>query len=436
MSAVLVVGSGGREHALAWKLSQSQRVSRLVVAPGNDGMPAAWDRWELVLADGKKGFESLAKKAKKEGIDLVVIGPDNALADGIVDVLEAHGIPTMGPRAAAARIESSKAFGKELMRAAGVPTAKYWVVGNQQEANQILKSIPWQLQGQLQGKPQVGWVVKADGLALGKGVRVCDSLPEALQAVEDLFRISSQLVIEEKLFGEEISWMAFCEGENCALLEPARDYKRLLEGNMGLNTGGMGALSPVPGVPANFKERIRNAVFLPVLREMKQRGVAFQGVLYAGLMVDFSSSKFWVLEFNARWGDPEAQVLIPRFSGDLFLWCEAVANGRLAEMPPFVPFDSGAAVFVVAASAGYPDLPEVGKRIRFDSSFDSIQEAKYFFSGVRCVQDEWMTSGGRVLGALGQGLNLEQARQQAYQRLSQVSFEGMQYRADIGRSGA
>ncbi len=420
MKTLLIVGSGGREHVLGWKLAQSSRVSRLIVLPGNEGMPSEWERWSDSLS--RQDFEKLAQKAQKEKVDLAVIGPDNPLADGIVDVFESYGIPTFGPRAAAAQIEASKAFAKELMRLAGVPTAKYWVVETEDEGLEVLGQEAW----------PSGVVVKADGLAFGKGVRVCETLMDAQQAVHELIQISGKLVIEEKLLGEEISWMAFCDGQGCALLEPVRDYKRLLDRNEGPNTGGMGAISPVPDIPQGFSETLRNQVFLPVLRQMKKQGTEFRGILYAGLMVDFTSGQYWVLEFNARFGDPEAQALLPRMEGDLLPWCEAVARGDLSGLPASVPFKKDFSVFVVGAAPGYPERPVLGIPIRI---LDQNPKS-YFFAGVRRQGSELLTSGGRVLGALGMGTRLELAREEAYERLGRVTFEGMQFRTDIGRFGS
>jgi phosphoribosylamine--glycine ligase len=429
---VVIVGSGGREHALAWKLAQSPRVARLIVAPGNAGMPLAWERWAF---SGKKGadFEAFSSRAREEGVDLVVVGPDNPLADGLVDVLSAHGVLAFGPTAGAARIEASKAFAKEVMQAAGVPTARHWVAKTAEEARKILKSIPW-------GN---GWVVKADGLALGKGVRVCATQTEAIAAAEELLKLALSpaspspsispaalvpLVIEEKLRGEEISWMAFCDGERCVLLDPARDYKRVGDGDAGLNTGGMGAFSPVR-VPAGFAERVKAEVFLPTLREMKKRGIPFRGVLYAGLMVDFEADRYWVLEFNARFGDPETQVLMPRIEGDLFDWLEASARGELNAMPTTVPFCKNAAVFVVGAARGYPERPEKGMKIQ--GAPDPTQGGIFYAGVERDASGALTVSGGRVLGALGLGDSLENARAQAYEKLTQVSFTGMHFRSDI-----
>jgi phosphoribosylamine--glycine ligase len=425
LKTVLVVGSGGREHALAWRLSKSPQVGRLIVAPGNAGMPARWERWPF---GGKPetDFAALASRAREEGVDLVVVGPDNPLADGIVDILEAHGLKAFGASKAAARIESSKAFAKDVMKAAGIPTARHWVARSLEEAHKILRSVPW----------ENGWVVKADGLALGKGVRVCSEADEAIQASADLIRISPELVIEERLSGEEISWMAFCDGERCALLDPARDYKRVGDRDQGPNTGGMGAFSPIPGVPADFAERVRREVFLPALKELKARGAEFRGLLYAGLMADFASDRYWVIEFNARFGDPETQVLMPRIDGDVYPWFEACARGDLSQLPPSVPFAPESAVYVVGAARGYPDAPEMGKSISGLHALPDRDPEGYFCAGVAQSPGGLVTSGGRVLGALGMGATLADARKLAYSRLSQVGFEGMHFRRDIAQSQA
>ena len=435
MKRVLIVGSGGREHALAWKLSHSSRVSQIILAPGNAGMNSNWEFWPITLSDGVSAFEGLAKRAVQESVDLVIVGPDNALAEGIVNVFDRFKLPIFGPTSQAARLESSKAFAKEVMDAAGVPTAKYWVVKSEEDAHKILHSVPWSASS--------GWVIKADGLALGKGVRVCGTQKEALEALPELFQFSSTLIIEERLAGEEVSWMAFCDGDRCALLETARDYKRLLDQNQGPNTGGMGAYSPVRGISAEFEKTIKDTVFLPVLSEMKKRDSEFKGLLYAGLMVDFKSEKFWVLEFNARFGDPEAQVLLPRIQGDLLDWVEAVARGDLSGLPASVPFQKNSAVFVVAASPGYPTQPQMGSPVLFQGT--SQESFLGFFSGVKKEAissvsenlgenlNRLVTSGGRVLGALGLAPTQEEARVSAYQELEKVRFSGMQFRTDIGK---
>jgi phosphoribosylamine--glycine ligase len=445
VSTVLLLGSGGREHAMAWKLAQSPKVTRKIAAPGNDGFSADWERWPIDLSlsgeNARREFEKLAQRAVEAKVDLAVIGPDNPLAEGVTDAFEKQGILCFGPRSQAARLESSKGFAKEVMKAAEVPTAKFFAVESDVEAQKILKSVPWPkkstdargtsgLDGTSgPGHGVGGWVVKADGLALGKGVRVCASFEEASKAATELLSISGNLIIEEKLSGEEISWLALCDGENCALFEPARDHKTLREKGQGPNTGGMGAFSPVSGVPASWEKRVREEVFLPVLREMRKRGTPFKGVLYAGLMCDFSRDRFWVLEFNARFGDPEAQVLLVRMNGDLYEWCEAAASGKLSRFPEKIPSLKESAVVVVLAAGGYPEKPEKGVEI---SGLGSVRAPEVFFAGVKNDSGRFVTSGGRVLGVMGMGANLSAAREQAYQRSSKISFAGMQFRKDIG----
>ncbi|HCM40478.1 MAG: phosphoribosylamine--glycine ligase [Bdellovibrionales bacterium GWB1_52_6] len=419
---VLIVGSGGREHALAWKLSLSPQVGSVIVAPGNDGWPVAWSRWAEANFAEMAAMKALARRAREAQVDLAVIGPDDPLANGIVDAFNAEGIACFGPTRAAAQLEASKAFAKEVMRAAGVPTAEAFVANSLEEAEAALVRF---------GKRDV--VVKADGLALGKGVRVCFSPEEARQASQELFAISGRLLIEEKLQGEEISWMAFCDGEKCALLEPARDHKQLKDGNLGPNTGGMGAFSPVPGIPEHWYERMRSEVFHPVLKEMKRRGTPFRGLLYAGLMVDLQHDQFWVLEFNARFGDPEAQVLLPRMDEDFYEWCLASAQGQFPSAVR-VRFKSDSAVVVVAAARGYPEKPQAGVSVSGKPGQSHEQSSgvpEIFWAGVTRQGQELVTSGGRVFGAMGMGPTLEQARAQAYERLSSRSFEQMVFRKDI-----
>jgi len=432
MKTVLVIGSGGREHALAWKLSQSSNVSKLIIAPGNDGMSHTggsleWERWNHPVAT-RADFEALALRALSAKVDLAVIGPDNQLADGIVDVLESKGIACFGPHASAARIEASKSFAKDVMRAAGVPTARFEVFDSVANAREFLR------QKETDADWGSGWVIKADGLAYGKGVYVCESREEALSALESLQTLGAaaqRLVIEERLQGEEISWFAFCDGEHCALLEPARDHKRIFNDNQGPNTGGMGAFSPVPGLPATMADRVRREVFEPTLAEMKRRGVPFKGLLFAGLMVDLSRDRFWVLEFNCRFGDPETQVVLSRMKEDLLDWCLASSEGRLSQRPSSVAFSSQAAVVVIAAARGYPEKPEKGAVL----SMNELSAPEYFCAGVAKNQaGKLVTSGGRVFGAMGMGENLEKAREQAYERMRRVSFEGMHFRTDIGQA--
>jgi phosphoribosylamine---glycine ligase len=428
---VLVVGSGAREHAIAWKLSLSPQVGRVILAPGNDAAP--FEKWsDADLTGGQKGFKLLAMKAKEEKVDLAVIGPDDPLAEGIVDVFRREGVLTFGPTANAARIESSKAFAKEVMIEAGIDTASYQKFEDLDEALRYVKNLPWEQGG---GERQKGWVVKANGLALGKGVKVCQTEVEAEEAVREFFPISKALIIEEKLFGKELSWMALFDGESFALLEPARDYKALLEKNQGPNTGGMGAFSPVPEVGTReFEKRVKEEVFEPALEEMKRRGIPFEGVLYAGLMWDEAEHRLAVLEFNARFGDPEAQVVLPRMDADLYTWLEAVVQKKLSALPGKVPFKKDFAVYVVGAAPGYPAAPEKGIEIKgpFGNGSCSGENLQYFCAGLRREDQKWLTAGGRIFGSLGGGSSLEEAREAAYAGLKKIDFPRMTFRKDIG----
>ncbi len=427
---VWVIGGGGREHALVWRLSQSPKVARLTAVPGSLAM-APTLRKEVAfaclpanLSGGRAEFERLARLAIEQKVDLVVVGPDNPLADGIVDIFSTRGLTCFGPSAAAARLESSKAFAKEVMSAAKVPTARFAAFESVPEAKAFLRNEPW----------GAGWVVKADGLALGKGVVVPENLEEAFAAIERLLPLSGSLLVEERLHGEELSWLALCDGERAVLFDPARDHKRLLDGDQGPNTGGMGVICPVPGVSADFEARVASEVFAPVMAEMKRRGTPFRGVLYAGLMWNRKTNQYWVLEFNARFGDPETQALLPRMEGDLFEWCLACAEGRLKSMPTRVPFREGMAVVVVLAAEGYPESPRKGDVISgLESWLVDAGQPAVFASGVSRVGDSWMTHGGRVLGVLGYGLDVEAARRQAYERVEQIRFAGQQFRRDIGQ---
>ena len=429
---VLIIGSGGREHAIAWKLAQSPEVGSVIVAPGNSGMNGA-ECWDLDLslkgAQMREEFRRLAKKSMNEGVDLCVVGPDNALADGCVDVFTEVGVLTFGPTASAARIESSKSFSKKLMKEAGVPTADYYHETSEQSALDRLENLDW---------TRGGWVIKADGLALGKGVVVCDRLSDARDAVRRLISMSGELIIEERLYGEELSWMGICDGNQVALMDPVRDYKSLLDDQKGPNTGGMGSYSPVAKAQTKeFRERVRNEVFQPTLDAMNSAGAPYSGILYAGLMVDFSNQVplIRVLEFNARFGDPETQALLPRMNGDLYVWLSTAAREGLYQMDSDVSFSSEAAVYVVATSEGYPDAPIKGRSISGPLSGLqlSTDEVDYFISGAKKENETWLTTGGRVLGSLGMDSTVKAARKLAYEKLRKISFEGMHFRNDIAK---
>lgn len=425
---VLLIGSGAREHALGWKILSSPRVKELILCPGNDAMEKQLgldgrriERWELT-----QDYRSLAKRAVAARIELAVIGPDDPLAAGIVDAFEAEGLTCFGPSRAAAQLEASKAFAKEIMWAAHVPTARFETFTDLVKACTFVREVEW----------GGGWVVKADGLALGKGVEVCTTREQAQAACERLFPVSRKLLIEEKLQGEELSVLALCDGADCALFAPARDYKRVGDGDVGPNTGGMGAYTPVEQWESDeFLSRLEREVFRPVLLEMAQRGTPFKGVLYAGLMADAHRDRYWVLEFNARFGDPETEVLLPRMQGELLPWLIACAKGDLKRLVSGkgsrIPMRPESFVYVVGASQGYPDSPRKGDSIEGLRWEPGREFPHYFYAGVAARDEDWITSGGRVLGALGVGTNLASARGQAYQYLERIKWKGMHYRGDI-----
>lgn len=429
---VAVIGSGGREHALAWKLSLSPEIKKLILVPGNDGMQASEggvevERWSW--DDGE--FEKLAAQLREARVDLAVIGPDDPLAQGIVDAFRAEGLLTFGPSRAAAQIESSKTLAKEVMKAAGVPTAQYISSENLDEVKRYLKNVPWPPHSK-------GWVIKADGLALGKGVDVCTHLEDALRSADRLFAVSKKLLVEERLLGREISWMVLCDGKRGALMEPARDYKRIFDGDEGANTGGMGCFCPVANAnTAGFFDRVQKTIIQPTLDEMNRRGTPFSGLLYAGLIFDEETDALKVIEFNARFGDPECQVLMPRVNGDLLPWLEASARNDFGDLPDRVPFINGSSFYVVGAAPGYPENAKKGLRIKGlgDFSFRLGQpHIDLFIAGAKYdeTSEQWTTSGGRVLGAVSVGEDFESARSLAYQRIKAIHWEGIQVRGDIG----
>ncbi|HVP61303.1 MAG TPA: phosphoribosylamine--glycine ligase [Myxococcaceae bacterium] len=413
---VLVLGSGGREHALAWKLAQSPRLSGLICAPGNPGTASIAEN-RPVVADHPESVVALARDAR---VDLVVVGPEAPLVAGVADALRASGVAVFGPDAAAARLEGSKAFAKEVMLTSGVRTAAGRAFTSVREAE------AW-------ARARGSVVVKADGLAAGKGVivaRGADQAVEAVRALAGLGEAGRTLVLEEVLAGEEVSVIALCDGARYVLLPPAQDHKRLLDGDQGPNTGGMGAYCPAPVLDPAALARVGEEVIAPVLRTMAARGTPFQGALYAGLMVGPNGPA--VLEFNARFGDPEAQVLVMSLGEDLLPWLDACARGTLAPRP--LALLPGASVGVVLASPGYPAAPVTGARI---SGVDRIGggSCQVFHAGTALRDGALVTAGGRVLTVCARGPTLAEARANAYGAVSRISFEGMQYRRDIGSKG-
>ncbi|GHG72532.1 phosphoribosylamine--glycine ligase [Comamonas sp. JC664] len=412
---VLLLGSGGREHALAWKLSQSPRLTQLLCGPGNPGTAKLGTNVPL-RADSP---EAVAAFARREAVDLVVVGPEAPLVAGVADALAGVGIPCFGPVAAGARIEGSKAFAKEIMAEAGVPTAAFRTFTDVAAAEAYAVE-----QGRI--------VVKADGLAAGKGVIVAhdvEAARAAVRAVGAMGVAGQTMVLEELLEGEEVSAMALCDGERYAMLPLSQDHKRVGEGDSGPNTGGMGAYSPAPFLTAEQLAEVGERVVAPTLAVLRRRGIPFRGVLYAGLMLTRGGPK--VLEFNARFGDPETQVLMMQLGEDLLPLLDACARGTLE--PRTLVSAPGASVGVVLAARGYPDAPEKGQRI---DGLDAVPgDATVFLAGVEARDGALVTAGGRVLTVCARGEDLARARERAYAAVAAVRFDGMHFRRDIGARG-
>ena len=422
---ILVVGSGGREHALAWALARSPGVRMVWVAPGNGGMASAATGESAAIAvvpvapDDGSGMLGLCQD---KAITLVVIGPEAPLAAGLADDLRCHGLTVFGPGADGAQLEASKAWAKQLMTQAGVPTAPAWVVTSRMEALDLLHHL---------GRPPV---VKADGLAGGKGVTVASTMAEAEAAVDRAFagafgRGGEQLVLEERLHGPEVSVLALCDGRDLLLLPPAQDHKRIGEGDTGANTGGMGAYAPVPFLDQQDLEHMRSTIFLPVLAAMGDRGIDYRGVIYAGMMLTATGPA--VIEFNCRFGDPECQCLVPLLEGNLAAVLQACALGQLAAAPALSARHSMASACVVAAAQGYPGPVRSGDPITDTGGASS--GGMVFYAGVqRAATGQLQTAGGRVLATVGLGNDLDQAFAQAYNRLDRIHYPGKTVRSDIG----
>jgi len=412
---VLIVGGGGREHALAWKLAQSPRVDRLYCAPGNAGISSVAACVPLQVDD----LPGLVAWCKEEAIDLVVVGPELPLTLGLVDALAEAGIKAFGPSAKAAEIEGSKAFSKELMHKYGVPTARYGIFTDAETARNFAREMSGP------------WVVKADGLAAGKGVLICQSLAETDTAIQQVLvdkvfgAAGEKLVIEEFLEGEELSLMAFCDGKTVVPMVSAQDHKRVFTGDLGPNTGGMGAYSPAPLATPELVSQVQQQILEPVVQAMVKEGRVFKGVLYAGLMVTASGPK--VLEFNARFGDPETQVVLPRLETDLVEIMLAVIEGKLDQLE--IQWKPQSCVSVVMASGGYPGDYAKGLPIQ---GLDRVPPGVLVFhSGTAFAGEQIVTNGGRVLAVTALGPDLRSAVDQAYAGVKTISFANAHYRTDI-----
>jgi phosphoribosylamine--glycine ligase len=419
---VLVIGGGGREHALAWKLAQSPRVQQVYVAPGNGGTARAHNLVNVPITD----LASLRDWALAEKIGLTVVGPEAPLAAGVVDDFRAHGLKVFGPTKAAAQLESSKAFSKDFMARHAIPTAEYQTFTDAAAAHDYVNA---------KGAPIV---VKADGLAAGKGVVVAMSLDEAHAAIDDMLGANTlgvshndggaRVVIEEFLQGEEASFIVMCDGKDVVALATSQDHKRLQDGDQGPNTGGMGAYSPAPVVTADVHARAMREVILPTIRGMEKDGITYTGFLYAGLMID-AHGKPKTLEFNCRMGDPETQPIMMRLKSDLFEVLLAAATGKLGDTQ--LQWDRRPALGVVLAAHGYPLSPRKGDRVT--ELPQDAEDAVVFHAGTQMdEQGQVSTSGGRVMCATALGDSLKQAQERAYDLARKVQFEGMQYRRDIG----
>ena len=414
---ILVIGSGGREHALAWKLKESKRTEKLYAIPGNPGMAAIA---ECVPQISPTDNAAVVAFAKEKGVDLVVVGPEAPLAGGIVDDLAAAGVRAFGPTKLAAEIEGSKAFSKDLMKKYGIPTAKYEVFSDAAAARAYVKA---------EGAPIV---VKADGLAAGKGVVVAMTEAEALAAIDEIMegeafgKAGSRVVIEEFMAGEEVSILAFADGKTIRAMIPSQDHKRAYDGDQGPNTGGMGAYAPAPVAPPALVAEVQRTVLEPTIRAMEQEGRLYKGCLYAGLMVTAEGAK--VVEFNCRFGDPETEVVLPLLLGDLVEIMLACVDGSLAEVE--IPWSTGAAVTVVLAAGGYPKAYEKGAEITGLAEAEA-EGCLVFHAGTAAKDGVIVTAGGRVLNIVAEAADIKSAVEKAYRGVDRVHFKDAFCRRDI-----
>lgn len=417
---VLVVGSGGREHAIISKVEQSEKVTEIYCAPGNAGIAQIATCVDIAATDSLK----LVDFAKSKEIDLTIIGMDEPLVAGVVDVFEEQGLRVFGPRKNAAIIEGSKAFSKDLMQKYNIPTGAYETFQSPEEAIEYLKTCQYPI------------VLKADGLALGKGVLICNNFEEAKYGVATIMldkqfgSAGDTLVVEEFLVGREVSVLAFCDGTHIATMTSAQDHKRAKDGDLGLNTGGMGTFSPSPFYTDEIDSYCRKNIYQPTMDAMKAEGREFKGVMFFGLMLTKDGPK--VLEYNARFGDPETQVVLPRMKNDIVEVFLACIEGTLDQIQ--LEFEENAAVCVILASNGYPEAYKKGYQIHGLEAFDSKENCYVFHAGTKLVNGEIVTNGGRVLGVTAKGATLKEARANAYAATHWITFENKYMRTDIGKA--
>ena len=417
---VLIVGSGGREHAIAWSVAKSPKVDKIFCAPGNAGIAEVAECVNI----GAMEFDKLVAFAKENAIDLTIIGMDDPLVGGVVDAFEAEGLRVFGPRKNAAIIEGSKAFSKDLMKKYNIPTAAYENFTDPDEAIKYLETAKMPI------------VLKADGLALGKGVLICNTLEEAKEGVKTLMLdkqfgdAGNEIVIEEFMTGREVSVLAFCDGKTIKCMTSAQDHKRAKDGDQGLNTGGMGTFSPSPFYNDEVEAFCEKYVYQPTIDAMAVEGRPFTGILFTGLMLTEDGPK--VLEYNARFGDPEAQVVLPRMKNDIIDVMEACIDGKLSDVE--LEFEDNAAVCVVLASDGYPEKYDKGFEIKGLDTFKDKDGYYVFHAGTKFDGDKIVTNGGRVLGVVAKGEDLKAARANAYKATEWIDFANKYKRNDIGKA--
>ncbi|WP_269625426.1 phosphoribosylamine--glycine ligase [Prochlorococcus marinus] len=419
LKRILIVGNGGRENSIAWALSKNQSIDQIYVCPGNGG--SANFAKCIRLKPKSEDQKTIINDCKRLNINLVIIGPEVPLAEGLADKMREAGLTVFGPGKDGAQLEASKEWSKALMIENNIPTARYWAAESKEEALEILKRFNQPL------------VIKADGLAAGKGVTVCDTIEESKEAIKDIFSgkfgsAGNKVILEEKIEGPEVSIFALCDGEKLIVLPPAQDHKRLLEGDHGPNTGGMGAYAPALLINEKDLEDLTKLVLIPTVQGLKKKRIKYIGIIYAGLMLTSSGPK--VIEFNCRFGDPECQALMPLMGDEFASVLFACARGEL-ESSPKLTFRSECSVCVVAASKGYPESPQKGEKVNI--SVESNPSLQVFHAGTTIDEfDNIVTSGGRVLSIVAQGESFDKAFDLVYSNLKKINFDGMHFRRDIG----